>query len=123
MVRGIEGLSVEEIRREVARGGRFVYFTWCISIILVSFHRTSGVYFLHPEEHAIKYGWRYFLTSFFLGWWEFPGGVVHTARSLHTAFKGKDITQDTMQELDTRFLQDHPVVTTWESFNRNNENI
>ncbi|MDR1456137.1 MAG: hypothetical protein LBJ01_10835 [Tannerella sp.] len=122
MVKGIDKLSVENIRREVEQGARFVYFTYNIAIVLTTLRRTSDVYFLRPGEHAFRYGWRYFLMNFFLGWWEIPGGPIYTVGSLYTAFKGKDITQDVMQEFDIQVPPDNtPPITTWAHFNQENK--
>jgi hypothetical protein len=101
-----------------------VYYTWCISIIVTTFQRTSGAYFIRPEGHAFRHGWPYFLLSFFLGWWGIPWGPVYTVGSMYTAFRGKDITQDVMQQLNARLPQDDsPAITSWEHFNRQTSDV
>ena len=38
---GIEGMSSESLNQELQKGGKFVMFEYCISIVLMSFKRFS----------------------------------------------------------------------------------
>ena len=46
IVPGTEGLTLGEIREEVLKGGRFVIYTWVVSVIVMTFRRSSGIRFI-----------------------------------------------------------------------------
>jgi len=92
-IKGIDGMSNEEIIAEVTRGGRFVYFTWCASIIILTFKRSSDVYFIRAGESAAKLGLPYTLLTLVVGWWGIPWGPIYSLQCLGTnLFGGKDVT-------------------------------
>ena len=96
-IKNIGGLSAEKLQEEVQQGGRFVYYAYTISLIVVTFKRTSGVYLLRKNENIITKGIGFTLISFFLGWWGFPFGPKYTVESIRTNMKGgKDVTDDVM---------------------------
>ncbi|MDR3219142.1 MAG: hypothetical protein LBU22_09265 [Dysgonamonadaceae bacterium] len=115
-IKGIEHLSLDEIRTEVAHGAKFVYFTYCISLIIITFRRPSATYFVRSRESAIKYGWPFFLISLIFGWWGIPWGPVYTIGALFGAFKGKNLTNEIMADLEAQYAQEHPI-TGWDQFN------
>ena len=43
-IKGIDGMTVAQIQEEVANGGKFVLYTYCISIVVMSFRRPSAIY-------------------------------------------------------------------------------
>jgi len=69
---GAEGLSAEDIRAEVDRGARLVIYTYCISIVVVTFKRSSDIYFVKPGQSCVVKGLPYTLLSLLLGWWGIP---------------------------------------------------
>lgn len=87
-------LSDGEILYILDNGGRFVIYTYAISIILMTFRRGSDVYLLRKGESALKHGWPYMLLSLVLGWWGIPWGPIYTIQSIYYAFTGKDVTQE-----------------------------
>jgi hypothetical protein len=50
IIRGLEGLTLDDVRRGVAGGRRFVFYEWCISLVVVSVRRPSKIYFLRADE-------------------------------------------------------------------------
>ena len=95
---GIEGLSVGEVQNEVRRGGRFVIFSYCISLLLVTFKRGTDVHFIRSGQGAIGPGMPYTLLSLFLGWWGFPFGLIYTPMCIiQNLSGGKDVTVQMMQ--------------------------
>ncbi len=96
-IKNINGLSAEDLQREVKEGGRFIYYPFVISVIVVTFKRTSGVYLVRNQENAVAKGLPFAFISFFLGWWGIPFGLKYTLESILTNMKGgKDVTEDVM---------------------------
>lgn len=95
IVRGLEGLSPEEIRAEMARGARFVVFDWCVSFVVVTLRRTSEVHFIRAGQSAVLRSLPYTAVSLVLGWWGIPWGPLCTVQSVATNLRGgRDVTPD-----------------------------
>jgi hypothetical protein len=96
-IKNIEGLSADDLQREAKTGGRFIFYAFTISLIVVTFKRTSGVYLVRSGKNAIVKGIPYTLLSFFFGWWGIPYGPKYTLESIRTNLRGgKDVTDDVM---------------------------
>ena len=96
-IKGLEGMTVGEVRAEIARGGRFVFFYWTISILVMSFRRTSPIYFLKAGESHVGKALPWTLLSLLVGWWGLPWGIIYTIQTLFTNMSGgKDVTQEVM---------------------------
>lgn len=96
-IKNIEGLSAKDLQQEAGVGGRFVYYAFTISLIVVTFKRTSGVYLVRHGENRMTKGMAFTLLSFFLGWWGLPFGPKYTIESIRTNLKGgKDVTDEVM---------------------------
>ena len=90
-------MSAENLQEEVEQGGRFVYYAYTISLIVLTFRKTSGVYLLKKEESAVAKGIGFTLLSCLFGWWGFPFGPKYTIESIRTNMKGgKDVTDEVM---------------------------
>lgn len=87
-IRGIEGVSPSEIEFELGRGGRFVFFPYCISLLVVTMKRASDVYFVRSGESAIAKGLPYLLVSLVAGWWGIPWGPIYTVQCVYTNLRG-----------------------------------
>jgi hypothetical protein len=99
-MKGIDGLTVTEIQNEVANGGKFVLYTYCISIVVLSFKRSSAIYFIRSGENAFVKGLPFTLISLVLGWWGIPWGIIYTIRCLANNFGGgKDVTAEIMKSV------------------------
>jgi hypothetical protein len=122
-IKGIKGLSFDDLEKEVRKGAKFVYFTYCISIIVTTFKLNSDIYFIRSNENMFKYGWKFMLISFLFGWWGFPMGIVYTFKSL---FDGdENVTCDVMKIVRNKRMEiqnQQPQITNWDTFNKNNNN-
>jgi hypothetical protein len=99
-IRGIEGITLEQVRFEVNQGARFVLFQYCISILILTFRRPSDIYFIRAGEGTAAKGLPYTLLSLVAGWWGFPWGPIYTIGSLITNIGGgKDVTQEVLASL------------------------
>jgi hypothetical protein len=92
---GVDGLTREQIQHEVLKGGRFVIYPWCVSVILMSFKRSSDVYFVPAGQRFTVPGLGYLLLSLLGGWWGVPWGPIWTVQCLWThATGGHDVTPE-----------------------------
>jgi hypothetical protein len=92
-IRGIDRLTPAELERELAAGGRFVLFEYCISLIAVTLRRPTDVYFLRAGQWAILRALPYIAVSLLLGWWGIPWGFIYTPLALFTNLSGgRDVT-------------------------------
>lgn len=85
---GIDNLSEAEIRQEVDKGGKFVQYIWCISVVFMTFKRASDIYFIPSHESATKNGLSYTFLTLFLGWWGIPWGPIYSLQCLGTNLSG-----------------------------------
>ena len=99
-IKNLEGLTDHEIQRELDNGAKFVLFTYCISIVFMTFKRSSSIYFIKSGESAFKYHWGHTGLSLIMGWWGIPWGPIYTIQSLFTNLTGgKDVTYDVLNAL------------------------
>ncbi|MEH2067174.1 MAG: hypothetical protein V7K47_03215 [Nostoc sp.] len=97
---GLEGMTVEEVNKEIANGAKFVVFLYCFSIIILSFKRNSKIYFIKAGESTLKKSLSFILISLFLGWWGIPWGIIYTVQCLFTNLRGgKDMTAQVIAAL------------------------
>ena len=97
---GIDDLTRDELREELRRGGRFVIYQYCISVILLTLKRPSDIYFLRANESGIGPGLKFSLLSVFLGWWGIPWGPIYTIWALAVNFGGgKDVTREVLDSM------------------------
>jgi len=96
-IKNIDGLSADDLQREVDNGGKFVYYPFTVSFIIVTFNRTSGVYLVRAGENAVLKGFPFTLLSLVFGWWGIPSGPKHALESIRTNLKGgKNVTDEVM---------------------------
>jgi len=101
-IKNIEGLTVDEINRELSNGAKFVVFQYCFSIILMTFKRGSDIYFIKAGESTIKYSIGFTLITFFFGWWGIPWGPIYSIGALFSNLTGgKDITQEVLNSMNS----------------------
>jgi hypothetical protein len=94
-IQGIEGMSTDRLQFEIQQGAKFVFYQYAISILVMSFRRSSDIYFIPSGESAVKKGLLWSLISLLAGWWGVPWGPIFTIQSLVTNFKGgKDVTAE-----------------------------
>ena len=93
---GLEDIKSDgELQVELQQGGKFVMYQYCISILIMTFKRSSNVYFIRHEENAVLKGLPFTLLSIVLGWWGIPWGPIYTIQSLWVNLKGgRDVTQE-----------------------------
>jgi hypothetical protein len=88
-----------ELERAVLEGGRFVFYQFCFSILVMTFKRPSSVFFLRGDEDGFHHAFSNSLVSLTAGWWGFPWGPIWTiATVIKNAQGGTDVTQAVLEE-------------------------
>ena len=101
-IKNIEGLSTDDINAELSKGAKFVVFQYCISIVLMTFRRSSGIYFVKAGESTTKHSIGFTILTLILGWWGLPWGPIYTIGSLYTNLTGgKDFTSDIVHSVNS----------------------
>ncbi len=104
-IKNIEGLSASDLEQEVANGARFVFYSYCISLLVVTLRRTSDVYFIPPGKRRSFKSWPFTLLTLFTGWWGIPWGPVYTVSSIGSNLNGgKDVTDEVMSTVAGHLL-------------------
>ncbi len=97
-INGTEGMTIEDIELELDKGGRFVVFQYCISILIMTFRRVSDIYFIKAGEFTFGLSIKYTLVSLLFGWWGIPWGPIYTIGAIFSnLFGGKDVTYQLME--------------------------
>ena len=97
---GIEGMTGEELDRELDRGGRFVLYEYCISVLVLTFRRPSNIHFLRGHEGGLSKGIGFSCVSLLFGWWGIPWGPIYTIATVATNMAGgKDVTNEVVASL------------------------
>jgi hypothetical protein len=91
---GIDNMTPAELEAELAAGGRFVFFEYCISFLVLTLRCPTSIRLLRAGEIGLLHGLPYTLISLLLGWWGLPWGVIYTPLTLYTNLSGgNDVTE------------------------------
>jgi hypothetical protein len=99
-IHGIESWTLIELELQLAKGARFVFFEYCVSLVALTARRSSGIYFLRAGDKGLVKGLRFSLVSLLLGWWGVPWGLIYAPLTIVTNFKGGcDVTAEVVTNL------------------------
>ena len=99
---GIERMTGPELFNELRRGGRFVTYEYCVSLIFVTMKRSSDIYFIRAGESAAIRGLRFTFLSLLFGLWGFPFGPIFTVWVIITnLLGGHDVTSKVVAGLQS----------------------
>ncbi len=88
------------LQQELNAGAKFVTYQYVISILIMTFQRSSDIYFIRAEESRLTRGLVFSLISLLFGWWGIPWGFIYTPMALFTNFRGgKDVTAEVLAAL------------------------
>jgi hypothetical protein len=94
-IQGIEGMQPDQIRFEIQRGAKFVFYYYCVSLLVITLRRPSPVYFMPAGQNTVGKGLPWTLLTLLLGWWGIPWGPIYSIQSLVVNLKGgKDVTAE-----------------------------
>ena len=98
---GMEDIkSGGQLQQEIQQGGKFVVYQYCISVLVITFKRTSNIYFISHEQNTIVNGLPFTLLSLILGWWGIPWGPIYTIESVWVNFNGgRDVTKEVLASM------------------------
>ncbi len=100
-IKNIEGLTTDQINRELESGEKFVIYQYTISIIVMTFRRSSDVYFIRSGENVTVKGLGFTFLSLIFGWWGIPWGPIYTIGSIFNNLSGgKDVTSEIIQSIN-----------------------
>lgn len=100
-IRNIEGMTTEQINRELQNGGKFVIYQYTISIIVMTFRRSSDIYFIKEGESGVVKGLPFTFISLLFGWWGIPWGPIYTIGSLISNLGGgKNVTTEVLNSIN-----------------------
>ena len=118
VIPGTEGLTAGQVVELCRRGGRFVIWQYAVSIVVMSFRRTSGVRFLRPGQSGAGDCLKYSLISGAVGWWGIPWGIVFTLSSLFRNMSGgQDVTEPLLKGLVGSYEADQIIRRRKGNFN------
>ena len=99
-IAGAEGLTYRQVLEEIGRGGRFVVFLYAISLLIITFRRSTGVQFVRAGETVGASAWGPTMLTLFVGWWGIPWGPIFSIQSIYrNAMGGKDVTEPMLTPL------------------------
>lgn len=99
-IKEIEHLPLEQIKTEVQMGGKFVFFQFTISILILTFKRSSRIYYIRPGESAFLKGLPYLLITLVLGWWGIPWGPIYSLECIvKNLAGGNKVTDEVIKQL------------------------
>ena len=102
-IKNIEGLTTADINNELNNGAKFVIYQYSISILVMSFKRSSDIYFIRAGASDVTPGLLFTVISFIFGWWGIPWGPIYTIGAIFTNFSGgKNVTQEVINSISGR---------------------
>lgn len=98
---GLEDIkSGGHLQQEIQQGGKFVVYQYCISLLVITFKRSSNIYFISHDGSAMVKGLPFTLLSLVLGWWGIPWGPIYTIQSVWVNFQGgKNVTNEVLASM------------------------
>jgi hypothetical protein len=99
---GFEKITTgEQLEKELASGGKFIIYQYVISVLILTFRRSSSIYFISGSQSRIIPGLGFSLLTLFLGWWGFPWGLIYTPMVLWINFSGgQDVTAEVLASMN-----------------------
>ncbi len=92
---GSHELSQAELEAALEAGGRLVYYEYCISLLVITLRRPTGIHLLRAHELGLWRGLPFTLVSVLLGWWGIPWGIIYTPLTIITNLSGgRDVTAE-----------------------------
>jgi hypothetical protein len=105
-IKNIEGLTVGQVNSLIDQGGKFVMYQYTISVLVMTFRRSSDIYFIRYGENATVKGLGFTCLTAVLGWWGIPWGPIYSIGSLYTNLSGgKNVTEEVLMSINGNAAQ------------------
>lgn len=101
---GIQGLSAEQIKKELAAGARFVQFEYNVTPIL-TFKASSPIFFIRKDQDPMIYAKKYIRISQIFGWFGVPGIFTNSSVIKRCREGGRDVTSQILPSSGSPHLQ------------------
>lgn len=95
---GTAGMTLRQIEDDIIKGGRFLTFHWCLSLIILSYTRATTVRYVRSWHSPAGSAWFYSVLTMFIGWWSIPGIVFAPLCFWRNARGGTDMTREVMTQ-------------------------
>jgi hypothetical protein len=100
---GLDGISDAEFESELQNGARFVMYSYCISVVILTFKQPSAIHFVRSNESRFLKGLPYTLLSMLTGWWGIPFGLIYTIWCIASnSAGGTDVTAEVLSAMAPR---------------------
>lgn len=105
-------MAPDELNAQLEQGGRLVVFFYAISALVVSFKRSSAVYYIPPGGGTFAKALPYILISLLVGWWGIPFGLVYTPSAIFRDLRGgEDVTRAAVAAINESRTPPHVTVS------------
>ncbi len=102
-IKNLDGISGHELKNELANGAKFVVFQYCISLLVITFKRSSSIYFVRSGESTLKHSIGFTLITLLFGWWGIPWGPIYSIWALFTNLTGgKNVTEEVLKSFQNQ---------------------
>jgi hypothetical protein len=92
---GLEDITRAEVAAKLEAGGRFVFYEYCISLLVLTLRMPTPVVYVPAGDLGLVRGLPFTLISLCLGWWGIPWGIIYTPLTLVTNCSGGcDVTAE-----------------------------
>ena len=92
---GIENKSVQQLEFEIRNGARFIQYSYCFSVMILTVREPTDIYFLQPGQNRYFRGIPWALLTLVCGWWGIPWGPIRTVQCLYQNLTGgTDLTPE-----------------------------
>jgi len=96
----LASMTPSQIAMEVQHGARFVVYQYCVSVVVITFRRSSPPQFVPAGESPAKAGLPWTLLTALVGWWGIPFGLIWTPMAIYKNAKGGiDVTRQVLATL------------------------
>src|SRR3954464_2873243 len=100
VISGAEGMTAADLQQAIGQGGRFVFYQYTFSVLVMSFKRSSSIMFLRSGQSSFRAQIPYSTISLFFGWWGIPWGPIWTISTIGGNLSGgTDVTAKIMETI------------------------
>jgi hypothetical protein len=93
IVPGTRALTLAGVQDDVRKGGRFVIYSYVFSVLIMTFRKNSGIYYVRSDSDGVSKALGFSVLSMLLGPWGIPWGLIWTPAAVFTNLAGgTDVT-------------------------------